>query len=185
MLKSITIADGKIIRSPVVVDLSMSLALDVVRRDLGPLLPRLRRFARALTRHTEDADDLVQIGVERALQRGDQWQVGTRLDSWVFRIMQNAWFDELRARRRGDQVLVDETLGEHVGVDPTDAQIDALAVRKAVASLGEDQRAVVSLVLVEGLAYKEAAEVLGIPIGTLTSRLARARDALQAQLTVS
>ena len=163
----------------------MSPALDTVRRDLGALLPRLRRFARALTRHHEDADDLVQIGVERALQRSEQWQVGTQLDSWVFRIMQNAWFDELRSRKRGDQVLVDEVLGEQVGIDPTDAQIDALAVRKAVALLGEDHRAVVSLVLVEGLPYKEAAEVLGIPIGTLTSRLARARETLQAQLSVS
>jgi RNA polymerase sigma-70 factor (ECF subfamily) len=69
-----------------------------------------------------------------------------------------------------------------VGVSTTDAQIDAIAVRKAVAQLNDDQRAVVGLVLVEGLPYKEAAEVLGVPIGTLTSRLARARETLQALL---
>ena len=163
----------------------MTSATDELRRELGPLLPRLRRFGRALTRHREDADDLVQLAVERALLRADQWQAGTRLDSWVFRIMQNAWIDEVRARSRYQQTFVDEELGENVGVSTHEAQIDAIAVRRAVARLGDDQRAVVALVLVEGLPYKEAAEVLGIPIGTLTSRLARAREALQATLSIA
>lgn len=151
---------------------------------IAALLPRLRRFGRQLTGHREDADDVVQLAVERALQRADQWQPGTRLDSWLFRIMQNAWFDELRARRRQAEVVVadGEEAALQVGVSHADAAIDAIAVRKAVARLGDEQRAVVALVLVEGLPYKEAAEVLGIPIGTLTSRLARAREALQAQL---
>ncbi|HWI11118.1 MAG TPA: sigma-70 family RNA polymerase sigma factor [Burkholderiaceae bacterium] len=156
---------------------------DTVRRDLAALLPRLRRFGRTLAARREDADDLVQIAVERALRRADQWQPGTRLDSWMFRIMQNAWIDETRARERRSQTFVAEEEGERVGVSTTDAQIDAIAVRKAVAQLSEDQRAVVGLVLVDGLAYKEAAEVLGVPIGTLTSRLARAREALQAILS--
>ena len=156
---------------------------DTVRRDLAALLPRLRRFGRTLAPRREDADDLVQIAVERALRRADQWQPGTRLDSWMFRIMQNAWIDEARARERRSQTFVAEEEGERVGVSTTDAQIDAIAVRKAVAQLSEDQRAVVGLVLVDGLAYKEAAEVLGVPIGTLTSRLARAREALQAILS--
>jgi len=153
-----------------------------VREQLAALLPRLRRFGRTLARHREDADDLVQVALERALTRTDQWQPGTRLDSWVFRIMQNAWIDETRARERRGQTFVAEEEGEHVGVSTTDAQIDAIAVRKAVAQLNDDQRAVVGLVLVEGLPYKEAAEVLGVPIGTLTSRLARARETLQALL---
>jgi len=163
----------------------MTSATDVLRRELGPLLPRLRRFARTLTRHREDADDLVQLAVERALLRADHWQIGTRLDSWIFRIMQNAWIDEVRARSRYQQTFVDEELGEHVGVSTTEAHINAIAVRKAVSSLGDEQRAAVALVLVEGLPYKEAAEVLGIPIGTLTSRLARARESLQATLSVA
>ena len=146
------------------------------------MLPRLRRFGRTLARHREDADDLVQIAVERALTRTEQWQPGTRLDSWMFRIMQNAWIDETRARERRGQIFVAEEEGEHIGVSTTDAQIDAIAVRKAVAQLNDDQRAVVGLVLVEGLSYTEAADVLGVPIGTLTSRLARAREALQALL---
>ncbi|HZT54990.1 MAG TPA: sigma-70 family RNA polymerase sigma factor [Burkholderiaceae bacterium] len=153
-----------------------------VREQLAALLPRLRRFGRTLARNREDADDLVQMALERALARSDQWQAGTRLDSWMFRIMQNAWIDETRARERRGQTFVAEELGEHVGVSTTDAQIDAIAVRKAVAQLNDDQRAAVGLVLVEGLPYKEAAEVLGVPIGTLTSRLARARESLQALL---
>jgi len=160
----------------------MPLVPDDLHREIAALLPRLRRFGRTLTRHREDADDLVQIAVERALLRSDQWQAGTRLDSWIFRIMQNAWIDELRARERRSETFVPEEEGEHVGVSSNDAQLDALAVRKAVDRLNDDQRAVIGLVLVEGLPYKDAADVLGIPIGTLTSRLARAREALQAML---
>ena len=146
------------------------------------MLPRLRRFGRTLVRHREDADDLVQIAIEKALTRTDQWTPGTRLDSWMFRIMQNAWIDEVRARERRGQTFVAEEAGEHVGVSHTDAQIDGIAVRKAVAQLNDDQRAVVGLVLVEGFSYDEAAAVLNVPVGTVTSRLARAREALQAML---
>jgi RNA polymerase sigma-70 factor (ECF subfamily) len=153
-----------------------------MRDELVSLLPRLRRFGRALTRHREDADDLVQVAVERALLRADQWEPGTRLDSWMFRIMKNAWIDEIRARQRRDDLLLPEEAGEHVGVNTMDAAQDAMAVQQAMAHLNEDQRVAVALVLVEGLPYKEAAEVLDIPIGTLTSRLARARETLQAVL---
>ena len=163
----------------------MTSATETLRREIVELLPRLRRFGRTLARHREDADDLVQIALERAWTRAEQWQPGTRLDSWIFRIMQNAWIDEVRARQRRDLTFVPEELGEQVGVSTTDAQIDAIAVRKAVLQLNEDQRSVVGLVLIEGLPYKEAAEVLGIPIGTLTSRLARAREALQAILSTA
>lgn len=152
------------------------------RAELVGLLPRLRRFGRAITGHRQDADDLVQMALERALIRREQWEAGTALSSWLFRIMQNAWIDELRARNRRDRVFAPEEAGEHVGVNTTEAQIDGLAVREAMQRLNEDQRIAVSLVLVEGLPYKEAAAVLGIPMGTLTSRLARAREQLQAAL---
>lgn len=160
----------------------MSPEAERLRSELAALLPRLRRFGRALTHHREDADDLVQVALERALLHAGQWQPGTRLDSWVFRIMKNAWTDEIRSRARRDAVLLPEEAGEHVGVASMDAHADALAVQQAMARLNEDQRVVVALVLVEGLPYKEAAEVLDVPIGTVTSRLARAREALQAQL---
>ena len=153
-----------------------------VRTQIAALLPRLRRFGRTLAHSREDADDLVQVAIEKALTRTDQWTPGTRLDSWMFRIMQNAWIDEVRARERRAETFVPEEEGEHVGVSAIDAQLDAMAVRRAVSRLNDDQRAAVGLVLVEGLAYQEAADVLGIPIGTLTSRLARAREALQALL---
>lgn len=153
-----------------------------VRTQIAALLPRLRRFGRTLAHTREDADDLVQMAIEKALTRTDQWTPGTRLDSWMFRIMQTTWIDEVRARDRRGRTFVPEEEGEHVGHSPHEAQLDAMAVRKAVSRLGDDQRAVVGLVLVEGLSYQEAAEVLDIPVGTLTSRLARARDALQATL---
>ena len=153
-----------------------------LRAEIAALLPRLRRFARSVTHHREDADDLVQIAVERALKHLDHWQDGTRLDSWLFRIMKNAWIDEVRARGRRDEVLAPEEAGEHVGPSETGSRDIRLSIEKAMAHLPEEQRIAVSLVLVEGLPYKEAAEVLDIPIGTLTSRLARGRDALQAML---
>jgi RNA polymerase sigma-70 factor (ECF subfamily) len=149
--------------------------------DLAALVPRLRRFGRLLTGHPHDADDLVQLALERAWQHQARWTPDTRLDSWVFRIMQNAWIDEVRARQRQAQVMVD---GADVqsAAGPGGSPLDALAVRQAVARLNDDQRAAVALVLVEGLSYKEAAEVLGVPMGTLTSRLGRAREQLQALL---
>ncbi|MBW8902115.1 MAG: RNA polymerase sigma factor [Massilia sp.] len=151
--------------------------------DIAALLPRLRRFARTITYNREDADDLVQAAVERALRRSEQWEAGTRLDSWMFRIMKNAWVDEVRARIRRDRVLAPEEAGEHVGDDSAAAHQQRLAIEKAISLLSEDHRLVIGLVLVDGLPYKEAAEVLEIPMGTLTSRLARARDALQGLLS--
>lgn len=160
----------------------MNPEIAVVRAGIIDLLPRLRRFARAITRNPEDADDLVQIAVENALTRSTQWQPGSRLDSWMFRIMKNAWIDEVRARGRRDRVFAPEAAGEHIGVSVTDTQIDSLTVQAAMQQLSEDQRMAIGLVLIEGLSYQEAAAVLEVPIGTLTSRIARGREALQAIL---
>ena len=146
------------------------------------LLPRLRRFARNLMRNPHDADDVVQIAIERALTRLDQWHRDARLDSWLFRIVRNAWIDEIRSRARRDALFAPEEAGEAIGVAAMDREVDRLSVEAAMAQLPEEQRLAVSLVLVEGLPYKEAALVLDVPIGTLTSRLARGREALQAML---
>ncbi|MBA5636744.1 RNA polymerase sigma factor [Duganella sp. LX20W] len=154
-----------------------------IHQDIAALLPRLRRFARTITFHREDADDLVQIAVERALGRSEQWEEGTRLDSWIFRIMKNAWIDEVRARTRRDRLFAPEEAGEHVGDESAEAHQQRLAIQKAVSLLSDEHRLVIGLVLVEGLPYKEAAEVLEIPMGTLTSRLVRARTALQEILS--
>ena len=162
--------------------------MDGFQRELIDLLPRLRRFARSLTGHVADADDLVQLSVERALERRAQWRPGTRLDSWMFRIMKNGWIDETRARSRKPGISASEDAVERVA-DPAapdlDARLQVSAVARAMAGLPPDQREAVALVLVEELSYREAADVLDIPIGTLTSRLVRGRQALQAELAGS
>lgn len=139
-------------------------------------------MARMLAGQVHDADDLVQIALERALTRADQWRPDARLDAWVFGILRNAWLDELRARARRSQVFAPEDAGEHVGEMALERQSDAMSVQAAMARLPGEQREVVALVLVEGLSYRETADVLGVPIGTVTSRLARARSMLQALL---
>ncbi|MEA3152104.1 MAG: hypothetical protein QOD56_3043 [Gammaproteobacteria bacterium] len=153
-----------------------------VHAQMVALVPRLRRFARNLTHDPHDADDVVQIALERALNKLDQWRSDARLDSWMFKIVRNAWIDEIRSRGRRDKMFLAEEAGERVGSDTLAQETDLMSVQAAMARLPEDQRTVVSLVLVEGLSYKEAADVLDIPLGTLTSRLARARDALQQML---
>jgi len=153
-----------------------------MRAQLVALLPRLRRFARNLTRNPHDADDVVQTALERALSRSSQWRTDARLDSWMFKIVRNAWIDTVRARSRHDRLFAPPEAGESVGDSPMEREAGWLSVQAAMARLPEEQRSVVSLVLIEGLPYKEAADVLEIPIGTLTSRLARGREALQHML---
>lgn len=149
------------------------------------MLPRLRRFARALTGQVADADDVVQIALERALMRVDQFQHGTRLDAWMFAIARNAWLDEARSRTRRGKLFAPAEAGEHVGTDGEGemyAKLEADEVTVAMGKLPEEQREAVALVCIEGFAYREAATALNVPIGTLTSRLARGREALQAML---
>jgi RNA polymerase sigma-70 factor (ECF subfamily) len=160
----------------------MSPPVEAIRDQLVTLLPRLRRFARALTRNVDDADDLVQVAVERGLLHLDQLRPGTRLDSWMFGIVRNAWIDETRSRRRRDRLLAPEELGEQVADSSSEAPLQRLSIEAALARLPEEQRLAVALVLIEGLAYKEAAAVLEVPIGTVTSRLARGREALETLL---
>jgi RNA polymerase sigma-70 factor (ECF subfamily) len=157
-------------------------SLQQVREQIVALLPRMRRFGRAITRHPSDADDLVQIAIERALLRYEQWRPEAPFHSWMFGIMRNAWIDEARARSRQGKVLAPEEAGLEIPDNASEAQLRMLSVQKAMATLPEEQRLAVALVLVEGLSYKEAAEALEVPIGTLTSRLARGREALQKQL---
>ena len=148
------------------------------------VLPRLRRFARGLSGSASDADDLVQAACERALARQHQFQEGTRFDSWMFRIVQTIWIDQVRARdvRKEDGDIADERLGSDEPVRRVEARLALAEVRRAVDRLPPDQRAALLLVTVEGLSYKEAADVVQVPVGTIMSRLARARVALQAQL---
>jgi RNA polymerase sigma-70 factor (ECF subfamily) len=163
----------------------MAAAGDPVRRELIALLPRLRRFARALTRRADEADDLVQSALERALRNLDGWTPGTRLDAWMFRIMKNCWIDEIRSKAVRDRVLAPAEAGVTVGAGGAQAMeqyLEAQAVYAAMNALPEEQRLAVALVLVEGFSYREAADMLDVPIGTLTSRLARGRAAIEQKL---
>lgn len=155
------------------------------KTELVALLPRLRRFARARTQTTEEADDLVQMTCERAWRARDQWEPGTRLDSWMFRIMVNLRIDLIRAAAShgvadgGDALdyVADSTWGRQV-----EASVRLEQVVKTMQLLPEPMREILALVTIEGLSYKEAADVLQVPVGTVMSRLARARSALMARL---
>jgi RNA polymerase sigma-70 factor (ECF subfamily) len=145
---------------------------DRFRSEMLALLPRLRRFAAGLARDPARADDLCQMTVERALRSRDQWQAGTRMDSWMYRIMRNLWIDETRAANRRGQTFVDEEAGAAVGADGgQEARAMLTDVDRAMARLPDDQREAVLLVMVEGWSYKEAADIVGCPVGTLNSRL--------------
>jgi RNA polymerase sigma-70 factor, ECF subfamily len=150
---------------------------------LVEVVPRLRRFARGLTRSEADADDLAQATVERALANASSWQAGTRLDSWVYRIAQNLWRDELRAHRRRAEPL--DEVGQIAGEDGRESfvrSIQTTEVLKAFELLPEDQRVVMTLVALDGMSYSQAADVLGVPTGTVMSRLARARGKLASSI---
>lgn len=153
------------------------------------LLPRLRRFGLALTGNGDAADDLVQAACERALRRRADFTPGTRLDSWVFRIMQNLWIDSRRQHaRRGGTPDDDETLAGLPGSDGRRATESAITLSRVLAAmdhLPDEQRAVLVAVCVEGLSYTDAAALLEIPIGTVMSRLFRARRALSETLDLA
>ncbi len=158
---------------------------DEFQRRIVEILPRLRRFAFSLTGDLDRADDLVQETCVRALASAGQWQPGTRLDSWMYRIAQNSWFDQMRARKtRGESVDIDAA-AELVGSDGRDVvehRQTLSLVSSKLSELPRDQQLLVGLVCIDGLSYKEAASALNLPIGTVMSRLARARSALAQAL---
>ena len=152
-------------------------------QDLLYLMPRLRRFAAGLAGSPADGDDLCQMTLERALTNRDKYADGTRLDSWMYRMMRNIWIDEGRKTTRSRQTFVAEDAGESVGGDGAqESAVELSMVDRAMQKLPDDQREAVLLVMVEGYAYKEAAEIVGCPVGTLNSRLVRGRDALMGLL---
>ena len=145
------------------------------------LLPRLRRFMQSRARGLDSSEDLVQETYVRALTHLDQWKPGTRLDSWMFRIAQNLWIDHMRAEKvRGD--VVDIQLVDHLlvcdGRSVAESRLALQDLRKDIAQLSMRQRRVISLVCEYGLSYEETGKILGLPAGTVMSRLARARDVL-------
>lgn len=155
--------------------------MDPLRQEIVGLLPRLRAFALALARSAEHADDLVQGACERALRGLASYRPDSRLDSWMFRILHNLWVDGYRRRRPQVELDVPGLEASLVGEDgrvTAERRAELAATARAISDLPEEQRAVLVLVCVEELSYREAAEVLSIPIGTVMSRLSRARRSL-------
>lgn len=152
-----------------------------IGQDLVALLPRLRRFALVLCRSQPLADDLVQGACERALANAGGWTPGTKFDAWMFRILRNYWIDHLR-RMRAEGMTEDiarqtQLIGDP-GEGPILSRLVLSEVQRAIDSLPQEQREVLVLVCGEDLTYREAADVLNVPIGTVMSRLARARKRL-------
>ncbi len=146
------------------------------------MLPRLRRFGIALAGSAEQGDDIVQAAIEKVLTKSDQWQPGTSLESWTFKIMQNVWRDELRRRRTDERKQVLNSAGADETVDGPNVAETMLMLNKTRAcfsKLPEEQRLALALVVLDGRSYREAADHLEIPIGTLMSRLSRGREALR------
>ena len=155
-----------------------------LRVELVEIMPRLRRLGIALTRSRVDADDLVQMACERALSRGAQLSSETKLAAWMYTIMRNLWIDEIRTRRT---YLHDSLEAAHdVMGDDGEALAERnstwAAVRRALSELPAQQRVALTLVCVDGMSYKETAEILDIPVGTVASQVARGRQALHQQL---
>lgn len=153
---------------------------------LRSLLPKLKRFALRFTRSTDEAEDVVQAACERALLRFEQFEPGTRLDSWMFRIVQTICIDRARSERTRpnigdagelDVVPVDARICEQVA-----AGLDLDRLRRSISTLPREQRQVLALIVTEEMTYQEVAEFLKIPIGTVMSRLSRARLQLRSEL---
>lgn len=157
-----------------------------LREQVVEVLPRLRRFCLALTRAQDAGDDLCQATVERALSRADQFIPGTRLDSWMYRIAQNIFIDDKRrVRTRGHEIDVENafTLVGDDGLQVVEGRSDLARARAAMAALPEEQRLLLTLVVLDGMSYKDAAATLDIPIGTVMSRIARARRSIDRLIT--
>jgi RNA polymerase sigma-70 factor (ECF subfamily) len=145
------------------------------------LIPRLRRYARALTGERSAADDLVQDTLERAWNKLHLWRVGSDLRAWLFTIMHNVHVNQIRSRMASATVPLDEAAEAPVRATQSD-MLEVRDIDTALQQLSVDQRQVLLLVAVERMSYEEAARTLGIPIGTVMSRLARGRDRLRILL---
>lgn len=154
---------------------------------LVAFLPNLRRYAITLCRSADRADDLVQLACERAIANAASFEPGSRFDAWLFRILRNLWIDQLRRQKTAGPA---DDIADHeanLGTDPrgaVEARMMLSAAWQGIERLPDEQREVLMLVCVEEFSYRDAAEMLGIPIGTVMSRLARARSAIASQLGI-
>ncbi len=157
----------------------MTATIDLIEAEI----PRLRRFARFLVGDADRADDLVQECLTRAITKIDSWQPGTNLRAWLFVILRNCHFNELRRSNRSP-IMADAEDRAVAVPGNQEAHMSLLEVREAFLRLSDEHREVLLLVAVEGLAYEEAASILNVPIGTVRSRASRARQSLRDMLAM-
>jgi RNA polymerase sigma-70 factor, ECF subfamily len=149
-----------------------------IYQDIEDQIPRLRRYARSLVRDTTVVDDLVQECLARALAKLHLWQEGTNLRAWLFTILHNQYINHLRRQiRSGTTVELSETELPSRAAGQ-DQYLELRDLRRALDQLPEAQRAAILLIGLEGMRYEEAAGVLGIPVGTVRSRISRGRSTL-------
>ncbi len=153
------------------------MAVSDIDARIAAVIPRLHRFAWALTGAAADADDLTQAALERALAHRRNFTAETRLEAWIIRVARNLWLDQLRRKKVRD-VAVDPSMLSAARDDDAHVRLEAGEAIRAMGTLPPGQREVAALVLIEGYSYQEAADALQAPIGTIMSRLARARLAL-------
>jgi RNA polymerase sigma-70 factor, ECF subfamily len=158
--------------------------MDDVLQRIEQEIPRLRRYARYLRREPDHADDLVQECLSRAIAKIDTWQPGTNLRAWLFVILRNCHINEIRREQRVVSLDDDSPTSEPTLTVPgsQETRVALAEVRNAYLSLSEEHREVLLLVAIEGLQYEEASAILEVPLGTVRSRLSRARQALRQAL---
>ncbi|MCX7172084.1 MAG: sigma-70 family RNA polymerase sigma factor [Proteobacteria bacterium] len=151
--------------------------------DFAPYIPRLRRYARALTGDKDRADDLVQDTLERALRKWALWRLGSRVDSWLFSIMHNIFVNQVRsAPARQANISLEDMAFEPAGSGSADEAVQLRDLAAALGKLSDEQREILLLVGLEEMSYKQVASVLSLPLGTVMSRLSRAREQLRGLL---
>lgn len=153
--------------------------LDLIEREI----PRLRRFARSLTRDVDRADDLVQECLVRAINKLDSWTPGTNLRAWLFTILRNAFLNEIRRSKGSPISSVEIDPDRHESNAPDGESLVVVGqIAREFERLSDEHRQVLSLIAIEGFAYDEAAEICDVPVGTIRSRLSRARETLRQSL---
>ena len=151
-----------------------------IKNKIVEVLPRLRRFSYGLTGSVDKGDDLVQSTCVRAIEKSSQWKADTKFDSWMFRIAKNIFTDEWRTQKVKERVFdqiqqESETYLDHAQLD---SYVSLHEVRKAMSRVSEEHRAILMLICVEGYAYQEVSTMFSIPVGTVASRVIRARSSL-------
>lgn len=155
-----------------------------IENKIVEVLPRLRRFSYALTGSVEKGDDLVQSACLRAIEKSSQWKEDTKFDSWIFRIAKNIFTDEWRTQKVKERAFdqIQQEIETNLDYAQLDSYVSLHEVGRAMQKVSQDHKAILMLICVEGYTYKEVSEILDIPVGTVASRVIRARASLFAEI---